>query len=149
MTARKDPRDLMTGAQKQQAAKRNRRKGYDGENELAAKLTAGLGVPVYRQLGQARDGGPDLMVRLPMRSYAIEVKRVNRFPAPSRYRDWVDQARAGAVGQRAVLAYRVDGRHDWHVTFCDVDVLGVETDCQVTLDAAIAIMRWDGGVDDE
>jgi len=49
-----------------------RRKGADGERELARLLREALGAGVFRNLDQPRQGGADL---LGIAGWAIEVKR--------------------------------------------------------------------------
>lgn len=84
----------------------SRTKGHNGERELATLLSEALGRDVYRNLEQARDGGPDL---LGLPGLAVEVKRRE---TPS-LETWWRQARAQArTLEVPVLAYRVN-RKPW------------------------------------
>lgn len=69
----------------------SRRKGATYEREVAATLTAAFGVPVERQLGQARDGGHDLEVG----PYVIECKRRKALPTIAA---WMRQCAASVAG---------------------------------------------------
>lgn len=86
-----------------------RRKGANGERELAGLLRELLGADVVRNLMQARAGGCDL---LGIEGWAIEVKRANR----PRLMEWWLQTcqQAEATGQRPALFYRLD-RQSWRV----------------------------------
>lgn len=86
-----------------------RRKGADGERELARLLRESLGAGVFRNLDQPRQGGADL---LGIAGWAIEVKRATR-PALAA---WWSQAcaQADALACRPALAYRLD-RQPWRV----------------------------------
>ena len=81
-----------------------RRKGADGERELAQILSTELGLCVQRKLGQARDGGHDLTQTGP---FAWEVKRRKGIAV----HEWVEQAVA-ACGPHdiPVVACRGDGK---------------------------------------
>lgn len=83
-----------------------RRKGKDGENEIARLLSERLGTIVQRNLGQSRAGGHDLL--LP--GWAVEVKRA----ASPQLATWWQQTllQARNAGTRPVLAYRLD-RAPW------------------------------------
>jgi hypothetical protein len=84
-----------------------RRKGAAGEREWCAEL-AREGITANRQLGQARDGGGDVIVERTL----YEVKR----RAGIAVRKWLDQAVAAAgVKLTPVVAMREDGRTDWMV----------------------------------
>lgn len=118
-----------------------RRKGADGERELARELRERLGADVVRNLVQARAGGSDL---LGIEGWAIEVKRAAR----PRLTAWWLQCcqQAEAVSERPALFYRLD-RQTWRVVLALRDVaagcdgapftLKVETD----LDAFAALVR--------
>lgn len=86
-----------------------RRKGADGERELARLLREHLGADVTRNLIQARQGGADL---LGLDGWAIEVKRAVR----PRLTEWWLQTctQAEVTGQRPALFYRLD-RQPWRV----------------------------------
>ena len=86
-----------------------RRKGAEGERELAGLLREHLGADVTRNLMQTRQGGADL---LGLPGWAIEVKRAAR----PRLNDWWLQTcqQACLAGQRPALFYRLD-RQPWRV----------------------------------
>lgn len=84
-----------------------RRKGANGERELARLLQDHLGVAMVRNLVQARDGGQDL---LGLPGWAIEVKRAARPRISEWWQQTCDQAQA--TGQRPALFYRLD-RQPW------------------------------------
>ena len=86
-----------------------RRKGKDGELELARLLREYLGVDVTRNLMQSREGGPDLSG---ISGWALEVKRAAR----PRLAEWWLQAgqQADVVGLKPALAYRLN-RQPWRV----------------------------------
>ena len=84
-----------------------RNKGANGERELAAMLTDGLGFVVQRKLGQARDGGDDIQVG----KYRIEVKRHERVQIDK----WSEQVeKAAGVDDVPVVVYRRNGQ-PWRV----------------------------------
>ena len=86
-----------------------RRKGADGERELARLLREHLGADVVRNLMQSRQGGADL---LGLDGWAVEVKRAAR---PRLAEWWLQTCRqAEATGQRPALFYRLD-RQPWRV----------------------------------
>lgn len=91
----------------------SRRKGTDGERELARLLSDELG-PVARNLVQTREGGHDLE-GLGLTRWALEVKRYSK-ATPARVSTWWLQAVAQAARARRApaLAYRQD-RADWCV----------------------------------
>lgn len=86
-----------------------RRKGKDGELELARLLREYLGVNVTRNLMQSREGGADL---LGIPGWALEVKRAAR----PRLSEWWLQTcqQADVVGRKPALAYRLN-RQPWRV----------------------------------
>lgn len=70
-----------------------RRKGSDGEREVARILSDTLGVKLKRNLGQARDGGDD--ITLPKYGggrFRVEVKRRDRIACGK----WLEQATKAA-----------------------------------------------------
>ena len=69
--------------------RRSRTKGATFEREIATRLTAVLGVPVKRRLGQARDAGHDLQGAEP---FIFELKRRARIGAMR----WYEQAARAA-----------------------------------------------------
>lgn len=80
---------------------KSRTKGHSYEREVRDALRA-AGYVTARQLGQARDGGADL---LPIGPYVIEAKRRARIP----FLTWMDQATAAcAPGQVPVVICRGD-----------------------------------------
>lgn len=94
---------------------RERRRGASAERELAAILADHLGVPVKRNLGQARDSGDDITIgRL-----RIEVKRCERLAIPA----WTRQVEAAAgPDDIPLVAYRQDGE-PWRVVIRLEDIL--------------------------
>ncbi len=82
-----------------------RRKGANGERELANLLADELGFDVVRNLEQVRSGGCDLIGIEP---FAIEVKRCERLALTA----WWSQACDQADTRIPVLAYR-QSRHPW------------------------------------
>jgi Holliday junction resolvase len=84
--------------------KQNRQKGAEGEREIAAILTAELGIPVKRILGQARDSGSDISTP----PYRWEIKR--RKAGNIAYQ-WMEQAIVSLLpGERPIVAFRSDGK---------------------------------------
>lgn len=84
--------------------KNNRLRGQQGEREVSAILTAELGIPVKRLLGQARDGGADIYTR----PYRWEIKR--RKAGNIAYQ-WMEEAYAALLpGDRPLVAFRSDGK---------------------------------------
>ena len=88
-----------------------RSKGQRGEREFCAALRDHLGEALTRQLGSARDGGPDLLIG---ETWAVEIKRGERL----RLADWWQQACAQAADcyRWPALAYRPN-RQPWRVSF--------------------------------
>lgn len=99
----------------------SRRKGKDGENELAQIINRKLGIRcLARNLVQSRNGGHDLVVTdtstLPAQrldQLAIEVKR-HKQVKPADIKSWWQQAAKQALDIKKVpvLFYRAD-REDW------------------------------------
>lgn len=80
-----------------------RRKGANGENELAKILTEELGWIVKRELGQARDGGHDMQVG----RFKIEVKRRKAIAVY----DFMEQIQKVCSEQETpVVVMRADGK---------------------------------------
>jgi hypothetical protein len=92
-----------------------RRKGANGERELCALLSDELGRVVQRRLGQAREGGADVLDLPP---FVLEVKRRGRIGSTSGSpHRWMDQAiKATPRGHVPVVAFRADGEQ-WLVAF--------------------------------
>ena len=95
-------------------SKSQRRKGQEGEREVARLLSDALGdQDVARQLGQERDGGADIYVgRGGGDGWALQVKRAEQV----RIHDWMLQAEADCPPEcrPAVVARR--NRGQWLVT---------------------------------
>ena len=96
-----------------------RRKGAAGEREWVDVLRA-RGYPVEgRQLGQARDGGGDVVVP----PVLYEVKRRAKIAV----REYLDQAVTSMISYKGVeipvVAMREDGRTDWMVLMRAQDYL--------------------------
>lgn len=97
-----------------------RRKGAGGEREVCALLRGEFGVDVGRQLGQARDGGCDILLK----PFVIEVKRRKRI---ANLYEWLDQslvaaidARCRVLGTTPVVICRADGK-EWLVVMSFLD----------------------------
>lgn len=99
-----------------------RRKGHDGERELARLLAQALGDrTIARNLGQEREGGFDIAGRA-LRHFAVEAK-VAETP---RWSEWLNQAREQAGELRIpVLARREGGRWRFLV---ELDLVGGPVD---------------------
>lgn len=112
--------------------KRAKRRGKDGENELARLLTERLGTVIRRNLGQSRDGGHDLL--LP--GWSVEVKRA----ASPQLATWWQQTllQARNAGTRPVLAYRLD-RGAWCFVVRLADLLSACSDQSDFLTARLCI----------
>ena len=95
----------------------SRRKGAQGERELANLLSDELGIPIKRMLGQERDGGADLHIG-PLR---IQVKRCQTVQMAA----WWRQTLADAGDWVPVLAYRAS-RKPWTFRLLLGDVIGDE-----------------------
>lgn len=92
-------------------------KGDAGERELAGLLTERLGSMVKRRLGQARDGGHDLLLD----GWALESKRAAKLDIKKWWLQTLDSAEKARL--KPVLAYRLD-RHQWRFVVRLSDVLG-------------------------
>lgn len=94
----------MTGAHSQ-------RKGANGEREVVA-IYKTVGFDARRNFGSGSQGGGDITGSVPD---VPEVKRVKALPA--KLRDWIGQAREGAVGSGKpwCVWHRQDG-DTWCVT---------------------------------
>ena len=88
---------------------RQRDKGMRGEREFCDALGEHLGESLCRQLGAARDGGPDVLLG---ERWAVEVKRGETLQLAT----WWAQACAQAdkAGRWPALAYR-QNRQPWTV----------------------------------
>jgi len=91
----------------------SRTRGVTAERELRRLLADELGVEVVRNLGQARDGGADL---LGVPGYAVECKRCRSWPGARDLTRWWQQAtqQAYRLGLHPALAVRED-RRTWRV----------------------------------
>lgn len=89
------------------SAKNPRRKGSRGELELCALLSDELGIPLKRNVDQARNGGADCL-ELP--GYCVEIKRREALDRDA----WWEQATAQARkhGGEAICFYR-QNRKPW------------------------------------
>ncbi len=116
---------------------RERRKGQQGERELAKLLTEELGQVVERRLGQERDGGADLVVGSTAGEIAVQVKRVER----ASIRAWLDQAIADAeAGQLPAVAWRAS-RHGWCVVMTLADWCALTREAQMVGEGELE-PRW-------
>lgn len=109
-----------------------RRKGHDGERELARLLRHHLGTDVRRNLEQTRSGGHDLEVA----GFALEVKRAATV-TEAKVRTWWRQALAQAERARLTpaLAYRAD-RQPWAVRV-PLARLGIDAPDGLTADLCV------------
>lgn len=82
-----------------------RRKGANGENELAHILSDHLGMVVKRTLGQARDGGHDIQTG----RFKWEVKRRAKI-AVYDFMEQVEEACQEAQNETPIVAMRADGK---------------------------------------
>lgn len=78
-----------------------RDKGQRGEREFCRAMSEHLGETLTRQLGSARDGGPDVLLG---EKWAVEVKRKEEL----RLAEWWEQAciQAAKADRYPALAYR-------------------------------------------
>lgn len=95
--------------QKRKTGAMQRRKGNEGETEFCRALGEHLGETLARQLGAARDGGPDVLLG---DRWAVEVKRGEAL----RLATWWQQAceQADKARRWPALAYR-QNRQPWTV----------------------------------
>lgn len=93
----------------------SRRRGAQGERELAGLLSDELGLSIKRMLGQERDGGADLHIG-PLR---IQVKRCERIELGKWWRQTLDDA----GDDIPILAYRAS-RKPWMFRALMGDVTG-------------------------
>lgn len=107
-----------------------KRKGNRAEVEFSKALSQHLGETIQRELGSARDGGPDLIIG---DCWAVEIKRHEQ----PRLTDWWQQACRQAADQHRypALAYR-QTRQPWRILVpLDVVIWGIRTwECEPTLD---------------
>ena len=108
----------------------SRRKGHDGEREIAGMLREGLDIPgIHRNwMAQSVDGGPDIVLD----NWAVEIKRAK---VPN-IKNWWQQGayQAKVCNKKPVLMYRLD-RHDWRVMVSMHDLRpDLEDFHQVTMD---------------
>lgn len=95
-----------------------RTKGARAENKLASMLSDDLGLDIKRTLGQARDGGADIVLG----PFAIQVKHAAR-PC---LKDWWQQTCADAAKckRQPVLAYKIN-RQGWRIRMRMKEVRGI------------------------
>ncbi len=94
-----------------------RRKGQAGEREAYRELHQRLGDVVgQRELGQARDGGFDILVDRDGVDLAVEVKRQQK----ARVQAWLEQAGSGHDRRLSAVMWRPD-RGRWGVAMDLVD----------------------------
>lgn len=101
-----------------QRGRRNRQRGQEGEREVCAILTDSWGTPIKRQLGQARDGGTDVLHD----PFAFEVKRRKRIAG---LYEWLEQAQDAAKNkglEYGMIAMRSDN-NGWLVCMQMADFL--------------------------
>lgn len=115
----------MTGAH-------SRRKGADGEREVARLIFDLLGVPMRRRLSQYQCGGFDLESAdgdAMLSGHAIEVKRAQRATQATVAR-WWRQTCEQAGERKPVLWFRGDGE-EWRIV-CRLDVAGHRVEPMLT-----------------
>lgn len=95
-----------------------RNKGSRAENQFASMLSDDLGFVVKRTLGQARDGGADIM--LP--PFAIQIKHA----AKAQIKSWWQQTVTDAAKCKRVpvLAYKIN-RQGWRIRMRMKEVVGI------------------------
>lgn len=95
-----------------------RNKGARAENQLSSMLQDDLGIPVKRTLGQARDGGADIMLG----PFAIQVKHAAR----AQIKSWWQQTVTDAYKAKKipVLAYKIN-RQGWRIRMRMREVAGL------------------------
>lgn len=99
-----------------------RSKGNRGEREFCKCLSEYLGESVSRQLGSARDGGPDLLLG---EAWAVEIKRGEQIRLAAWWTQACDQA--AMLYRYPALAYRVN-RKSWQVLLpLDLLLWGIRT----------------------
>lgn len=79
-----------------------RDRGASTEREVAKLMEAALGVPAKRRLGQAREGGHDIDIDLPL---VVEVKRRKR---PMEALRWLQQADSSEKEGTPIVVTRGD-----------------------------------------
>ena len=108
----------------------SRRKGHDGEREIAGMLREGLDIPgIHRNwMAQSVDGGPDIVLD----NWAVEIKRA-KVPLINNW--WTQCAtQAAKCKKKPVLMYRLD-RQDWRVMMSMHDLRpDLEDFSKVTMD---------------
>ena len=108
----------------------SRRKGHDGEREIAGMLREGLNTSgIHRNwMAQSVDGGPDIVLD----NWAVEIKRA-KVPLINIW--WTQCAtQAAKCKKRPVLMYRLD-RQDWRVMMSMHDLRpDLEDFSKVTMD---------------
>lgn len=98
--------------------KMQRTKGARAENQLASMLSDDLGFDIKRTLGQARDGGADILLGF----MAIQVKHA----AKANIKAWWQQTCADAAKckKAPVLAYKIN-RQGWRIRMRMREVIGI------------------------
>jgi len=91
--------------------KMQRTKGATYERDVAKKLEAALGVTAKRRLGQAREGGHDITIELPL---VVEIKRRAR---PLCAVKWLEQADASEAEGVSLVVTRGDDSPDIAVQY--------------------------------
>ena len=94
-----------------------RNKGSRAELQFASMLSDSLGFEIKRTLGQARDGGADIMLG----PYAVQVKHA----AKAQVKSWWQQTCTDAAKCKRVpvLAYKIN-RQGWRIRVRMQDLMG-------------------------
>jgi hypothetical protein len=95
-----------------------RSKGARAENQFAAMLSDDLGIPIKRTLGQARDGGADIMLGI----FAVQIKHAARASIKSWWQQTVTDAHK--ANKIPVLAYKIN-RQGWRIRMRMSEVIGI------------------------
>ncbi len=95
-----------------------RSKGARAENQFAAMLSDDLGIPIKRTLGQARDGGADIMLGI----FAVQIKHAARASIKSWWQQTVTDAHK--ANKIPVLAYKIN-RQGWRIRRRMSEVIGI------------------------
>jgi Holliday junction resolvase len=98
--------------------KMQRTKGSRAECQLASMLSDDLGFEIKRTLGQARDGGADILLG----PYAVQVKHA----AKANLKSWWQQTCTDAAKckRQPVLAYKIN-RQGWRIRMRMKEVHGI------------------------
>ena len=110
-------------------SKASRIKGQQGERELADIFSEELGINLFRNLGQERDGGSDLTVPSSLGPIGVQVKRQER----AKINPWLRQARDDVANSEEeavpVVAWRANGKK-WVIAMDLEEFIKFVRECQ-------------------